>query len=198
MKRLLAIATALLAAALTVTGCSHQIPQQGWVTLFDGTNLDNWTQSGGANWRLENGIVVADKVDKGSGFLLTKNDYKDFELRVEFWTSDDANSGIYMRCADRNKITDRSCYEANVFDQRPDPSYGTGAIVHRAIVNPMPKAGGKWNLYEIYAKGPEMTVALNGAVTVHMRDTELSKAGPIGIQYGRGVVKVRKVQIKPL
>ena len=198
MKRFIAITTALLVGALTIAGCGHQLPQQGWVTLFDGTNLDHWTQVGGANWRLEDGAVVADKnAAKGSGFLVTKNAYKDFELRVEFWASHDANSGIYMRCADRNKITDRSCYEANVFDQRKDPSYGTGAIVHRATVNPMPKAGGKWNLYEIYAQGPDMTVALNGAVTVHMRDSELA-SGPIAIQYGTGVVKVRRVQIKPL
>jgi hypothetical protein len=41
----------------------------------------------------------------------------------------------------------------NIYDQRPDPSYGTGAIVNFAKVEPMPKAGGKWNTYEITAKG---------------------------------------------
>jgi hypothetical protein len=38
--------------------------------------------------------------------------------------------------------TDRSCYEVNIFDQRKDPTYGTGGIVHFVEVNPMPKAGG--------------------------------------------------------
>jgi hypothetical protein len=38
---------------------------------------------------------------------------------------------------------------------------------------------------------------LNGAVTVHMRDSELP-SGPIALQYGSGVVKFRKVQIKTL
>ena len=33
-------------------------------------------------------------------------------------------------------MTDRTCYEANIFDQRPDPSFGTGAIVHLAIAAP--------------------------------------------------------------
>jgi hypothetical protein len=37
--------------------------------------------------------------------------------------------------------------------QRPGPEYGTGAIVDIAKVSPMPKAGGRWNTYEIYAKG---------------------------------------------
>jgi hypothetical protein len=197
MKSAFRIAAGLLVVALTVSGCGQLLPRNGWAPLFDGTSLDNWERVGGANWTLKDGVVQADNA-KGASFLLSKNSYKDFELRVEFWTSNDANSGIFMRCADRNNITDRSCYEANIFDQRPDPSYGTGAIVHRAIVNPMPKAGGKWNVYEITAKGPEFTVKLNGAVTVHMNDKELQNAGPIGLQYGAGVVKFRQVLIKPL
>ena len=199
MKRPLSVA-ALLFAALILTSCHHRLPSGGWVTLFDGTEatLGNWDRLGGANWRIEDRAVVADKSStKGASFLVSKNSYKDFELRVEFWVNDAANSGIFMRCKDPKAITDRTCYEANIFDQRPDPSYGTGAIVHRAVVNPMPKAGGRWNVYEISALGPEVTVTLNGAVTVHMRDSELP-SGPIALQYGTGVVKFRRVEIRPL
>jgi hypothetical protein len=42
------------------------------------------------------------------------------QVYVEFWASDDANSGIFLRCQDPTTITDRSCYEANIFDQRKD------------------------------------------------------------------------------
>ena len=203
MKRLLGISAGLLAIALTMLGCAYH-PQltNGWVSLFDGTNLNNWNRVGNANWRLQAGVVQADSSDgTGAGFLVTKNSYKDFDLRVEFWASDDANSGIFMRCANPKKITDTTCYEANVFDQRPDPSYGTGGIVHHAQVNPrvrpLPKAGGKWNLYEITAIGPEVTVKLNGNPTVHLRHTQFA-SGPIALQWGRGIVKFRKVEIKPL
>jgi hypothetical protein len=196
MKRLLGAIAALIVVS-TIGGCAYGM-RSGWVTLFDGKNLDEFTRVGGANWRIADGAVQADSnTSKGGSFLVTRQSYKDFDLRVEFWASDDANSGIYMRCADRNNLTDRNCYEANIFDKRPDPSYGTGAIVHRAVVNPMPKAGGKWNVYEITAVGPEVTVKLNGAVTVHMRDSEL-KEGPIALQYGAGTVKFRKVEIQPL
>ena len=196
MKRLSRIAAGLLVVS-TIAGCAYGL-RSGWATLFDGKNLDEFTRLGGANWRIADGAVQADgSTSKGASFLVTKQSYKDFDLRVEFWTSDDANSGIFMRCADRNNVNDRNCYEANIFDKRPDPSYGTGAIVHRAVVKPMPKAGGRWNVYEITAIGPDVTVKLNGAVTVHMRDTELP-AGPIALQYGSGVVKFRKVEIQPL
>ena len=51
------------------------------------------------------------------------------------------------------KIDSKVCYEVNIFDKRPDPTYGTGAIVDVAKVDPMPKAGGKWNTFEITAQG---------------------------------------------
>ena len=201
MKRLTFISMGLMAIAFIVFGCATPLSRQadaGWITLVDGSNgLDNWNRVGTANWTAADGVVQADKSEKGGGFLVSKNSYQDFVIRVEFWVSDDANSGIYMRCADPKNITDKSCYEANIFDQRPDPSFGTGAIMHIATVSPMPKAGGKWNTYEITAKGPRLTVMLNGIQTVDVQDSKFA-SGPIALQWGRGVVKFRKVQIKPL
>ena len=200
MNRLPVIVAALLAAA--IVGCaSHYSGQQDvkWITLIDGTTgLDNWIRVGDANWRAVDGAIQADqKTDKANSFLVTKNSYTDFRIRAEFWVSDDANSGIYMRCADIKNITDRTCYEANVFDQRPDPTYGTGAIVHLVPVSPMPKAGGKWNTYDITVRGDQLTVKLNDLVTAQGRDSKLV-SGPIALQYAAGVVKFRKVQISPL
>jgi len=77
-------------------------PGAGWITLFDGKNLDNWSPIGTANWKLEGGSVVA---DKGNGFLVSKNDYKDFQLRVEFWIEDKTNSGVFIRCTDANSVS---------------------------------------------------------------------------------------------
>jgi hypothetical protein len=94
-------------------------------------------------------------------------------------------------------IIDKTCYEANIFDERKDPTYGTGAIVHISPISPMPKAGGKWNVYEITVKGDRMIVVLNGVTTADARDSKFT-SGPIGLQYAAGVVKFRKFQIKPL
>src|SRR6266513_1781639 len=106
-------------------------------------------------------------------------------------------SAIFLRCADPQKVTAANCYEVNIYDKRPEPSYGTGAIVDVAKVVPMPKAGGQWNIYEITARGPHLVVTLNGTRTVDVLDYKLSR-GPIALQYGAGVVKFRKVEIKPL
>ena len=185
-------------AALAVAGCS-MMPggsDEGWTVLLDGANgLEYWDRAGTANWGVVDGVVQATASQKGAGYLVTKSSYSDFAIRVEFWASDDANSGIYMRCQNRGEITDKNCYEANIFDQRPDPTYGTGAIVHHAKIGNMPKAGGKWNVYDITAQGTKITVKLNGEQTVVFDGAEF-KSGPVALQWGRGTVKFRKVLIK--
>ncbi len=202
MNHISAIAAALLVIAFTIFGCSY-LPfgqsDAGWITLIDGPKgMENFNQVGTTNWAVVDGILQADKrTSKTPAYLVTKNSYKDFEIRVEFWASHDANSGIFMRCQDPNVITDKSCYEANIFDQRKDPTYGTGAIVWLAPVSPMPKAGGKWNTYEITAKGSRLVVMLNGVKTVELEHKAFA-GGPIALQHGAGVIKFRKVQIRPL
>jgi hypothetical protein len=199
MNRFLSLAAAILLAAIGVAGCASMAGDAGWQTLIDGSKgMENWSSLGGANWRAEDGAIVADKrPGNDSAFLLTNNSYKDFQIRTEFWVSNDANSGIYMRCSDVRPMTDRTCYEANIFDQRPDPTYGTGAIVHLSKVDPMPKAGGKWNVYDITVKGNRITVVLNGVKTAETDQATLP-SGPVGLQYAGGVVKFRKFQIRPL
>ena len=170
----------------------------GWITLLDSTNEGEWSEVGKANWDMKDGALVADKLDgKDLSYLVSKNSYKDFEIRAEFWVDDAANSGIFIRCGQSDKIDSKICYEVNIFDKRPDPSYGTGAIVGAAKVDPMPKAAGKWNTYEITARGPHLTVVLNGQKTADVDDSK-HLSGPFALQYGSGVVKFRKVQIKPL
>jgi hypothetical protein len=203
MKKALAAAAAAIACGLG--GCGSMSSgagygDSGWVTLFDGRSLDNWDRVGDANWRLEDGVVVA---TKGNGFLVTKAMYSDFEIRAEFWVDSDANSGVFIRCDDRVKLSSAICYEINIYDKRPDPLYGTGAIVDVAKVSPMPKAGGQWNTYEIVAKGSHFTVKLNGVKTAEGDDSRHAR-GVIGLQYApgvvkdAGVVKFRKVEIKAL
>jgi hypothetical protein len=204
MKRWPILTLAVLAVGLAATHeprDAHAQANAGWITLFDGKSLDNFNVIGDANWRLEDGAVVA---DKGTGFLVSKNSYGDFQIRAEFWVDEDANSGIFIRCSNPQKIGSDNCYEVNIFDKRPQPIYGTGAIVDVAKVDPMPKAGGKWNVYEITAKGPTLTVVLNGQKTVDgVEDRKLTN-GVIALQYApgvvkdKGVVKFRKVELKPL
>jgi hypothetical protein len=185
---LLGVAAASLAMPVSAKG--------RFTRLFDGKDLAGWIAVGDANWTVKDGMICADK--GGFSFLVSTASYRDFDLRAEFWVSHDANSGIFIRCSDRDRISARNAYEVNIFDTRPDPDYGTGAIVDVAKVFPMPKAGGRWNLMEIRARGDVFSVALNGRKTVDSARDPAHAAGPIALQYGAGIVKFRSIGIAAL
>ena len=195
---------ALLLLSLGLSACAIW-PGSGWVTLIDGDKgLDNWNRVGDANWRAEGGLIVADQGK--SGFLVSKNSYKDFVIQAEFWAATDTNSGIFIRATDPAKITADNAYEINIWDIRPDPTYATASIVGFAAV-PVPtvhKAGGRWNTLVVTAQGDQLTVNFNGVQTVQVRNSKYA-SGPFALQFGPGVqgvtggpIKWRKVQIKPL
>jgi hypothetical protein len=175
---------------------TSQISQ--WVTLFDGSSLDGWMQVGDANWHLVDNYVEA---DSGVGFLFTPGAYSDFHLRLEFWTDEPANSGVFVRC-DNTDASAANCYEVNIYDHRPDPEYRTGAIVDVAPPMVQLDAANQWNTFEITAEGPRLLVRMNGTVTVDVIDDK-HRSGPIALQYGagvnnEGVVRFRNVQLIPL
>jgi len=205
MNRRLLVLSSALAACLVQVGCAVFPNGPGWVTLIDGDKgLDNWNVVGDANWGAQDGTVMADK--GSAGFLVSKTAYKDFAIYAEFWAAKDTNSGIFIRATDPKKIGADNAYEVNIWDIRPDPSYGTGAIVNFAkvavpIVN---TAGGRWNTMEIVAQGPSISVKLNGITTATVQDSKFP-SGPFALQFGPGVnntlggpIKWRKVMIKPL
>jgi Domain of Unknown Function (DUF1080) len=217
MRRLLVQLGSLSLITFAVFGCAaltggpsapdcanvpERKPGSGWVTLFDTHyGLSNWTQIGDANWTVVDGILQA---DKGAGFMVTKECFGDFQIRAEFWADSDANSGIFIRMQDGQKITAANSYEVNIYDKRPGQEYSTGAIVDVGkVALPAPKAGGQWNVYEISATGSQLTVTLNGQRTVDVQDSKHAR-GPFALQYApgvvadKGVIKFRKVQIQPL
>lgn len=194
MRRALRTLLSLVVVGLIAAYTAGLSAQSGWTTLFDGSTLDGWNPIGDANWELADGAVQA---DSGSGFLVTPRSYGDFELTLEFWVDEPANSGIFIRCADAQSVNDRNSYEVNIYDTRADQTYRTGGIVHIASPSSVINAGGQWNSYEITARGDRLQVTLNGTQVVDVRDTQFSD-GPIALQYGAGVVKFRNVRIRTL
>lgn len=198
MKNAVSMSLAAVMLAAVLGGCANG-GEAGWVVLADGASgLDNFNRVGVANWAAVDGAIQASLGGARPAYLVSRNSYGDFSMRVEFWASDDANSGVFLRCQDPARITSDSCYEANINDQSSDPAYGTGAIVKVAPVEaPMPQAGGKWNTYEITLRGTHLLVVLNGRKTVDVRDSKLA-SGPFALQWARGTVRFRRVEIKPI
>ena len=187
----------LIAGLATASLAGPALAQPAFRPLFDGKSLDGWTRIGDANWTVKDGVAGADQAS-GASFLLSNGSFRDFELLAEFWVSENANSGIFIRCTDRSQITAGNAYEVNIYDTRPDPSYGTGAIVSVAKVSPMPKAGGRWNTMQITARGDTFSVVLNGQKTVDAAKDSAHAEGPIALQYHHDEIEFANVFIKEL
>ena len=192
-QRIAAITFALFGAMLAIS-LVHAQSSDGYTSLIDGVSLNGWNIVGDANWVIGNGIVEG---NKPNGFLLSAKSYKNFIIRAEFWAESNTNSGIFIRCQDPAKIAAATSYEVNIWDTRPGQEYATGAIVDVAKVNPIHKAGGRWNTMEIVANGSQLKVSMNGVVTSEAKDSKFSD-GPIALQSAGGIIKFRKLEIKPI
>jgi 3-keto-disaccharide hydrolase len=189
------IASGLSIVLLAACGGSRpKVDEEGWQVLLNGSDLSGWKVVGDANWRIEERAALADKSTAAS-FLVSENNFKNFDLELEFWVDAQANSGVFLRCQNAATITDTSCYETNIFDTRPDQTYRTGAIVNIAEPAEFVYTGGQWNRLKITAAGTQLKVTLNDRAMVDTKDSRFS-SGPIALQYAAGTVKFRNVRVR--
>ncbi len=184
-------------AALLLSSCATQGPMEGWTTLLDGERgLENWNRTGAGNWRAADGAIVIDaKTSKEAAFLVSKNSYTDFELYVEFSADEEANSGVFLRVTKPQEINTQSSYEVQIFDK--NAKFPTASFVNLVRAPDSFKAAGRWNAFYIHAKGPRMSVKMNGELAAEVNHSAFP-SGPIGLQYNTGTLRFRKVLIRPL
>ena len=91
--------------------------------------------------------------------------------------------------SDLAKIGSTTGYEVNINDKSTNPPYGTGGIPNVAPAVVQLKAGGQWNVYEITAKGPQIT-ARTQRRSDHRRARQQVRQRPVraAIRRGRGEI----------
>lgn len=199
MKRSLAFGAMFfligLMSAQPSTEAVGQSSSDGWMTLLDGSTLDGWNVLGDGSWKLADGAVEG---DGDAGFLVTEDSYGDFQLTMEFWIeAADSNSGVFIRCADANNVGADSSYEVNIADMHENPDNRSGGIVGLVGPSQAVSTGGKWNTFDITARGGKLTVVLNGVTTADAEDGA-HVSGPIALQHRFGVVKFKNIRIRKL
>lgn len=189
------------------------------VVLFNGQDVDNWTQRDGApaTWAIADGAMTTCDAD-----ILTEEKFTDFMLHLQFMTPDmpeatgqaKGNSGVFLQ----------GRYEIQVLD-----SYGIevpgkgdcGAVYneHASLVNAC-KPPLQWQTYDVIFRAPRVddssnqieagrvTVLQNGLViqnNVHIPSTsagavdeDILEPGPLLLQYHGDEVRYRDVWAVPL
>jgi hypothetical protein len=155
---------------------------EGFLTLFDGTNLDAWTGNKTAYSINENKEIFVDPSKGGSGDLFTADEYGDFVFRFEFKLTPGANNGIGVRTPGGNAAYEG--FEIQVLEDTA-PKYATlhPYQFHGSVYGIIPakrgaqKPVGEWNTEEIVLDGRHIKVTVNGTVIVDADLDEASKNG---------------------
>lgn len=185
----------------------------GFVDLFNGKNLDGWSQRNGtATYRVEGDDIVG-KTNEGSpnSFLCSNKLYGDFELKFEVKVDPQLNSGVQIRS---QSIDDKPEGRVNgpqveiSLDGMAGYVYGEAAggwmtpdedrKAHQYFKD------GEWNAYHVVAFGNHIQVWLNGHQVSDLIHEERYKTHPkgfIGLQVhgigaGQGPFEVRWRNLK--
>ena len=185
------------AACAAATALPAHALSGGWETLIYGPTQTRWDRDfdaiGQGHWRfVDSSLEVR---DGQHGYLVTKKSWANFEVRAEFWADSEANSGLFLRCQDRAYIDEKNACEVNIYDERPEQAYATGAIVGVSRIDRVLPAAHRWNVLHVLAQGDRVRVTLNGRVTANARDPRFVR-GPLALQSAGGTVRFRKLHIR--
>lgn len=168
----------------------------GWIRLFDGQSMIGWRNAGNANWRVEDGALVANVGDPG--LLCTSVRFSDFELMLEYRGTDTTNSGVFLRTPAVPKDPAKDCLELNIAP--PDNPFPTGSLVGRVKVSEQvdePESG-EWHSLHALVDRERIQVWVNGQQSVDYNDTTNLTAGLIGLQFRESSIRFRNIQIRPI
>ena len=182
--------------------------EEGFVSLFNGRNLDGW-EGNLSLWKVQDGMIVGDSSGiQHNDFLATKQTYRDFELRLQFRLhKGEGNSGIQFRSQRIPNDPQVVGYQADIGQQYWGCLYDEHR--RRKILAQAPEKLSKvlkkdgWNDYVIRAKGNRVTLSINGLQTVDYQeqDDDIPQTGIIALQVHSGPplrVEFRNIRIKTL
>jgi hypothetical protein len=167
------------------------IEGEGWVNLFNGSDLSGWTQKNGtATYRVEDSVIIG-KTTEGSpnSFLCSDQVYGDFELTFEVQVDNGLNSGVQIRSLSKADFKNGRVHGPQVeIESSPGESgyiysegTGRGWISKEQPIKDSYR-NDQWNRYVIRAKGDRIQSWVNGRSVADVRDPESSQKGFIGLQ----------------
>ena len=217
------------ANAVTMNTLSPSEIKDGWELLFNGKDMSSWTNFNkttlGKGWKVENGAFTLYPEVGDGGDIVSKGQYENFELKLEWKISNCGNSGIMYNVVQDEKyccpwltgpemqILDNTCH--------PDTRY----VTHRAgdlydmieCKYVTVKPAGEWNKVILKVNQGNAEFYLNGYSVVKfkmfddnwsemianskfkdMPDFGLAKKGHISLQDHSDIVSFRNIKIKSL
>ena len=173
MKHTLSWWAGLLGAAAVLA----QTSATGWQTLFDGKDASAWRSYKGKDfpakgWKVEDGTLHV-LARGGGGDIVTREQFKDFELTFEWKVAPGANSGVMYRVSEKPGAPYETGPEYQVLDDAKhgdgkNPKTSASALYALVAANASKKTKpvGEWNEGRILLRGSQVEHWLNGSKVV--------------------------------
>ena len=146
--------------------------------------------AGASHWEVVDGVLSP--CGDTAGYLISKENYKDLVLTVDFRTGEDTNSGVFVR-----SLGSSLGYEVQIWKAQP-AGYNTGSIVGAGKTDREYKfIPDQWNHYEITADGDHLIVVLNGTTTLDIHDSQFSD-GAIRLQYQKFPIEFKNIKMREI
>jgi hypothetical protein len=199
----------LLAVVVSLSFPVSKLAAADVVTLFGGRNLDAWVIENNGQFSVADGIL---KVNRGTGWLRSKESFGDFTLIMEFrFLEEAANSGVFVRTGPTSNDDDNGwpnngyqvqCMDALEVDHPLGTliPYGAPEFKQEYDMDALKRAykpAGEWHLFEITCVAETLSVKLNGEL-VTTATSILNLEGHVGIQGEHGLLEFRKIELKKL
>jgi hypothetical protein len=186
------------------------------IELFNAKDFTGWTFWMRSNadpamaWTVTNGVIHC--TGKPTGYLRTKQDYRDYKLTVEWRFVKVApkadNTGVLLHMQLPDEVWPPCIQAQGKYSNQGDWILMAGAECkeHKGMDanTPVPKPGpsnekpvGEWNNYEMVCSGNDVKAWVNGKFMNEATQCTLS-SGFIGFQSEGGEFEIRKVFLEPL
>jgi hypothetical protein len=182
--------------------------EPGFRSLFNGKDLTGW-EGDQSLWKVSDNAIVGNSPGiQHNQFLTSKEEFGDFELKLEFRVKDGVgNSGVQFRTKRIPDSTEVSGYQADLGDgywgSLYDESRRNKVLAKAPADFEKSLKKGDWNQYTIRAKGDHILLKINDVTTVDFKEADpaIARKGIIALQVHSGgpmKVEFRNIRIKPL
>lgn len=163
----------MIAASLVSAACCADV---GWVSMFNGKNLDGWKSNAATGQKSAGGSEVFSVKDGelvvsgGRAHLFYVGadgnaSFKNFEFKAKVKTTAGANSGIYFHTVFEPTGWPSKGYECQVNATHSDRKKTGGLYAVADVMDNAPQQDDQWFDYGIKVEGKHITISINGKVT---------------------------------
>lgn len=166
--------------------------KEGFVMLFDGTDLKNW-HGDMEGYTVVNGSIYVSADYGSTGNLYTNKQYRNFVYRFEFcFLQEGVNNGVGIRTPENVDAAYNGMCEVQILDHDAKMYADLRDYqVHGSVYGVVPakrikhKPLGQWSTEEIYVEGDRIKVTVNGQVIVDADVREVTKGHNVDPDGGK-------------